>query len=82
MPLHKPTDAKAVDVDCGPRYLVAKEHPFQVIDGMQSHSWYLEDTVWYDDLAYTLKGAWDRNVLPTRAPSASGIQDDFVMKAQ
>jgi esterase/lipase superfamily enzyme len=82
MPLLKPTDAKAVDVDCGPRYLVAKEHPFQVIDGMQSHSWYLEDTVWYDDLACTLKGAWDRNVLPTRAPSPSGIQDDFVLKAQ
>ena len=81
MPAHKPTDAKAVDVDCGPRYQTVKGRPFQVIDGMASHSWYLEDDLWYDDLALTLDGGCDRNVFPTRAPSPSGIVDDFELKA-
>jgi len=80
MPVNRPTEAKSVDVDCGPRYIAVPDRKFQVIDGMVSHSWYLEDPLWYDDLAFTLKGGFDRNVIPTRTPSSSGITDDFVLK--
>ena len=79
MPAHKPTDAKALDVDCGPHYQTVKGRPFQVINGMPSHSWYLEDDLWFDDLACTLIGGLDRNVFPTRAPAPSGVLDDFVL---
>jgi hypothetical protein len=81
MPADKPTEAKALDVDCGPRYQAVKDRPFKVINGMASHSWYLEDELWYDDLAFTLKGGYDRNLIPTRTPSPSGIVDDFVLNA-
>jgi hypothetical protein len=43
---------------------------------MVSHSWYLEDPVWYDDLAYTLIGQIDRNSIPTR--KRIGL-NDFVL---
>ena len=66
-------------MDCGPRYQAVKDRKFKVIDGMVSHSWYLEDKLWYDDLAHTLKGGYDRNVIPTRSPSPSGIKDDFLL---
>ena len=66
MPVDTPGHAKALDVDCGPRYTAVPKRTFTVIDGMVSHSWYLEDPVWYDDLAHTLKGAIDRNAIPTR----------------
>jgi hypothetical protein len=44
---------------------------------MKSHSWYLEDSIWYDDLAYTLKGHLDRNLIPTRTLVG---ENDFVLK--
>lgn len=76
MPVDTPGHEKAVDVDCGPRYEKANITHFEVIDGMISHSWYLEDAVWYDDLAHTLKGQLDRNVIPTRR--SVGL-NDFVL---
>jgi len=82
MPADTPAHEKAVDVDCGPRYAAVPEdqrQPFKVIDGMLSHSWYFEDAVWYDDLAYTLKGQLDRNAIPTRTRIG---QNDFVLAAQ
>ena len=47
------------------------------IEGMVSHSWYLEDKVWYDDLAYTLAGKMDRNAIPTRTRAG---ENDFVLE--
>lgn len=82
MPTALPTSAKAIDVDCGPRYLENPDPSFKLIEGMPSHSWYLEDPVWYDDLAYTLKGEWDRNVIPTRRPAGQGLVDDFILQAE
>ena len=79
MPTDKPTNQKAIDVNCGPRYMAEKNRTFKVIDGMVSHSWYLEDPVWLDDLAYTLKGAYDRNLIPTRIVDPSGLPDDFIL---
>lgn len=57
--------AKAVGVNCGSRFL--KSHPITnpFIDPI-SHSWYFEDSIFYKDLAYTLAGDMDRNVIPTR----------------
>ena len=82
MPADKPTDRKAVDVNCGPRYQKVKDAKFTVINGMASHSWYLEDSLWYDDLALTMKGDTDRNLFPTRSPDPSGVADDFILNAE
>lgn len=78
MPTDNPGHEKAVDVDCGPRYHFVPERKFKTIDGMTSHSWYLEDSIWYDDLAFTLKGQLDRNLIPTRKRVA---ENDFELKA-
>lgn len=79
MPVDTPAHSKAVDVDCGPRFVAVKDRKLQVIDGMTSHSWYLEDPCWYDDLAYTLQGGVDRNAIPTRTRVG---ENDFVLKAE
>jgi len=52
------------------------DRKFTVIDGMVSHSWYLEDSVWYDDLALTLKGQIDRDSIPARTKVG---KNDFVL---
>jgi hypothetical protein len=77
MPVETPAHDKAVDVDCGPRYAAVPDRKFVAIQGMQSHSWYLEDAVWLDDLAYTLKGQMDRNAIPTRTRVGP---NDFVLR--
>lgn len=79
MPIDTPAPTKAVDVDCGPRYAAVKDRKFEVIHGMVSHSWYLEDACWYDDLAYTLQGGVDRNAIPTRTRVG---ENDFVLKTE
>lgn len=76
MPDNTPADDKAVDVDCGPRYAAVPNRTFKVIDGLVSHSWYLEDANWYDDLAYTLKGAIYRDAIPSRTLVQ---KNDFVL---
>jgi esterase/lipase superfamily enzyme len=76
MPVDTPSPEKAVDVDCGPRYDKAAITKFTEIDGMISHSWYLEDAVWYDDLAHTIRGELDRNAIPTRRSVGAS---DFVL---
>lgn len=68
MPKKTPAPDKAVDVDCGPLYASIPNRSLTVIRGMVSHSWYLEDPVWYNDLAFTLSGAIDRNSIPNRTP--------------
>ncbi len=78
MPLKTPANEKALDVDCGPRYAALRDRELKIIDGMVSHSWYLEDVIWYDDLAHTLKGQLDRNVIPTRTFIA---ENDFLLKS-
>jgi len=72
MPVDSPP--KTLDVDCSARYIKIPDRTFKTISGMPSHSWYLEDEKWYDDLAYTLQGDMDRNVIPTRRKIGN---DDF-----
>lgn len=79
MPVDTPAHEKAIDIDCGARYNIDRAD-FKVIHGMVSHSWYLEDAIWYDDLAYTLKGEIDRNSIPTRM--RVGINDFVLIKEQ
>jgi pimeloyl-ACP methyl ester carboxylesterase len=78
MPTDTPAHEKALDVDCGPRYAAVPDRTFLTIHGMTSHSWYLEDPIWYDDLAFTLKGQIDRNAIPTRTRVG---ENDFVLKS-
>ena len=76
-------DNIAIDVNCGPRYKTIdedKREQFQYINGMVSHSWYLEDDIWNDDLAFTLKGALDRYLIPTRL-RVQNNDNDFVLKS-
>ena len=79
MPIDTPSNEKAVDVDCGPRYAFIPHREFTVIDGMVSHSWYLEDTIWYDDLAHTLKGQLDRKSIPSRNQIGN---NDFILNLE
>lgn len=66
MPTNTPAPIKAVDVDCGPLYASVGNRVLNAIHGIVSHSWYLEDAIWLDDLAFTLAGRLDRNVIPNR----------------
>jgi esterase/lipase superfamily enzyme len=77
MPADTPAHEKAVDVDCGPRYAAVPNRTLKIINGMISHSWYLEDPIWYNDLAYTLQGQIDRNSIPTRTLVGN---NDFILK--
>ena len=76
MPAGASGHARAVDVDCGPRYLAVPDRRLEELDGMVSHSWYLEDPRWHDDLAHTLRGALGRAHFPTRRPAG---ENDFVL---
>ena len=76
MPAGAPGSARAVDVDCGPRYLAVPDRRLAELDGLVSHSWYLEDPRWHDDLAHTLRGALGRAHFPTRSPVG---ENDFVL---
>ncbi len=71
--------AKAADVDCSQRYQAfdAAGGTAAVI-GDASHSWYFHDQVWMKDLAATLRGDVDRNLIAGRSP-ASGQPNDFIM---
>lgn len=67
-----PPDApdKAVNLDCSTRY--ASEDAKGAFDALDlgfggSHSWYFHDEAVMRDLAITLGGKIDRNVIPTRA---------------
>lgn len=75
MPVETSAHKKALDVDCGPRYIASSVGKIPSIDG--SHSWYFNDDVWYDDLAFTIQGTMDRSVIPTRA--YIGV-NDFILK--
>lgn len=57
--------AKAVGADSGARFL--KTHPvtIPVVDPI-SHGWCFDHPVCLKDLAYTLAGDMDREVIPTR----------------
>ena len=79
MPSDNPGNDKAVDVDCGPRYSqeYGSRNTVGITNGILSHSWYFDDPVWYEDLAYTLKGQLDRNSIPTRKPTNQ--KNDFVL---
>lgn len=77
MPVDTPVPDKAVDVDCGPRFKAVPDRALLIIDGNITHSWYLEDEVWYADLAQTLSGSTDRNSITTRHPKVG--TNDFVL---
>lgn len=64
--------AKAVNLDCSARYAAEDaKGAFDRFDlGLgQSHSWYFHDDAVMRDLAITLGGKIDRNVIPTRTKS-------------
>lgn len=78
MPVDTPVPNKAVDVDCGPRYQAIPEPKLKIlVGGFPSHSWYLEDEIWYEDLAQTLSGHTDRNYITSR--HAKNGSNDFVL---
>lgn len=56
---------KAVDVNCGVYYKHQQDN-LNVEEGTHSHSWYFYSEMWFEDALYTIKGEYDRNVIPTR----------------
>jgi esterase/lipase superfamily enzyme len=56
--------AKAVNVDCGDHY-DSRRADFAGIANAD-HSWWFSDRTFLRDVHYTLKGALDRDVIPTR----------------
>ena len=69
--------AKTVNVDCSDRYAALPDpDPLNPIKTAEfSHSWYFDDAHFYRDLAQTLKGAVDRNVVAGRgADGAVGLK--------
>ena len=66
--------ASTVNVDCSPRYeAIPDPDPLNPIKTVEfSHSWYFNDPLFYRDLAQTLRGAVDRNVVAKRTVEADG----------
>ncbi len=66
--------ASTVNVDCSLRYdAIPDPDPLNPIKTAEfSHSWYFSDVNFYCDLAQTLRGAVDRNVVAKRTPEADG----------
>lgn len=69
-----PQDAprKLVNVDCS-AYFARKNPATSEFTGTFNHSWHIGDPVFALDLALTLEGAIDRNVIPTRAQRDGGL---------
>lgn len=58
-------DRKAVNVDCSDYFKTIDPGTAKFV-GTFTHSWHIGDPVFARDLAMTLEGRYDRNVLPTR----------------
>jgi esterase/lipase superfamily enzyme len=58
-------DRKAVNVDCSDYFKTIDPGAAKFV-GRFTHSWHIGDPVFARDLAMTLEGRYDRNVLPTR----------------
>ena len=58
-------DRKAVNVDCSEYFKTIDPKQAKFV-GWFPHSWHIGDPVFARDLAMTLEGRYDRNVLPTR----------------
>jgi hypothetical protein len=58
-------DRKAVNVDCSDYFKTLDPDAAKFV-GRFTHSWHIGDPVFARDLAMTLEGRYDRNVIPTR----------------
>lgn len=58
-------DRKAVNVDCSAYFTTIDPDAARFV-GTFTHSWHIGDPVFARDLAMTLEGRYDRNVIPTR----------------
>lgn len=65
--------SKAVNVNCSDYFhdLDPDTQPRKV--GTWPHSWHIGNPVWTRDLAMTLSGCYDREVIPTREKRADGL---------
>jgi hypothetical protein len=63
--------SSTVNVDCSARFETLPKQGL-LATAEASHSWYFADANFYRDLAQTLKGAVDRNVVAMRGPAAGG----------
>ena len=77
-----PDDApkKATNVDCSSHFQSA----YRESDGTAaflttSHIWYFSDPIFQRDLAITLRGAIDRQLIPTRSGSSSGNKQCLIV---
>jgi esterase/lipase superfamily enzyme len=71
--LPKEAHGKTVCVDCSSHF----RESYGETEGTEefyerSHTWYFEDATFHKDLAITLRGGVDRNLIPTRASTSKG----------
>lgn len=64
---------KAVNVDCSGFFEALDPDTQQQKVGWWNHSWHIGNPVWTVDLAMTMEGRYDRNVLPTREKRVDGL---------
>ena len=72
-----PDDAppKAINVDCSSHFRTTYGESDGTTDFLtKSHSWHFSDAVFHRDLAITLRGTIDRELIPTRSISPAGKQ--------
>lgn len=71
--LGKDANSKAVNLDCSAYFRALDPNSQKEKVGWWNHSWHIGNPVWTRDLAMTLEGRYDRNVLPTREKRADGL---------
>jgi esterase/lipase superfamily enzyme len=70
--LSQDVPVKAVNVDCS-EYFQTKDPAQSVFVGTFNHSWHIGDPEFALDLALTLEGEMDRQVIPTRRNDQGGL---------
>jgi pimeloyl-ACP methyl ester carboxylesterase len=64
---------KAVNVNCSEYFQNLDPKSQKQKLGWWNHSWHIGNPVWTRDLAMTMEGLYDRNVLPTREKRPDGL---------
>jgi esterase/lipase superfamily enzyme len=66
MPLSAENNPKSIDVNCSERYKHIVDDVYSLSNMVQSHSWYFDDLIWFQDLAHTITGI-EHSQIPTRS---------------
>jgi esterase/lipase superfamily enzyme len=77
MPMDVESNPKAVDIDCSARFYSLNNDTPLLSNIALSHHWYFADYKWHEDVAQTIIGNVDRNLISTRIKID---ENDFKLK--